>query len=110
MGIKILWTLILFLEKEKGVFPFTSVLAETGGTLGLFLGLSILEIVAFAGIAYGCISTFLRQIYEEYYQIFGLSRHSIFDQRTSLNKKYLFIIEAGEEPSDCLLYQSSQTP
>ena len=31
---------------EKVVFPVTSVLAETGGTLGLILGLSILEIMS----------------------------------------------------------------
>ena len=37
------------LEQEKIVFTFHSVIAETGGTLGLFLGLSIMEIISFIG-------------------------------------------------------------
>ena len=38
------------LEEEKRDFPLTSILAETGGTMGLFLGISIFQIMSFIGI------------------------------------------------------------
>ena len=37
------------LEEEHEDFPVQSILAEFGGTMGLFLGISIIQIVSFSG-------------------------------------------------------------
>ena len=42
----------IVLEEEKEDFPLSSILAETRGTMGLFLGLSILEVLSFLGASW----------------------------------------------------------
>ena len=48
---------ILVLLEEQVDFPFSAVVAETGGTLGLVLGLSILEIITFFATAWTYVTT-----------------------------------------------------
>jgi len=53
------------LEQEKEDFPFSSILAETGGTMGLFLGLSILQLLSFAGTTWLRLVRLTRNAYEK---------------------------------------------
>ena len=58
----ILWlsTPYMLLETEQYLYPFKSLVADVGGTLGLFLGFSIMSLWEYVEILIKIVSTIMK--------------------------------------------------
>ena len=56
-------------QKETAVYSFYVFLADTGGTLGVFLGLSLLQILNWCGTFYICLEKLRLQTFKKIYYV-----------------------------------------